>query len=149
MILFLLVILRQLRHSERYVVEFPEAGLCRLRTINSELNGSTLDLWGCYRGLDSTVQLRIDSYQPAQSCSWKFYNIAYATVTLHQIQKWWNLTHPTTSLSCFSSFVFINKSVFRVLQTLVSLTSVLLCSIKKSLWQLDKYERAPNFIQST
>ena len=29
-------------------------------------------------GLSSTIQLRIDSYHPAQACSWKLHNIAHA-----------------------------------------------------------------------
>ena len=29
-------------------------------------------------GLNSAIQLRIDSYQPAQACPWKFHNAVYA-----------------------------------------------------------------------
>ena len=32
------------------------------------------------RVLNSTIQLRIDSYQPAQACHWKFHNVAYTNV---------------------------------------------------------------------
>ena len=31
------------------------------------------------RGLSSTIQLRIDSYHLAQTCSWKFHNVAHAS----------------------------------------------------------------------
>ena len=31
-------------------------------------------------GLNSTIQLRIDSYQPAHACPWKFHNAVYTNV---------------------------------------------------------------------
>ena len=48
-------------------------------SLCSKIDRGLLSLCSSLRGLSSTIQLRIDSSQPAQACPWKFHNAAYTT----------------------------------------------------------------------
>ena len=75
-ILSWLVLLRPLRLLQR-LGELLSILLHKHMLCTKTDRGSS-SLCSSFRGLNSTIQLRIDSYQPAHACPWKFHNPVYA-----------------------------------------------------------------------
>ena len=63
--------------------------LLHKHTLCTKTDRGSSSLCSSLRGLNSTIQLRIDSYQPAQACPWKFHNPVYAIIHLpfHQLKN--------------------------------------------------------------
>jgi hypothetical protein len=57
-----------------------------LTKIDVHFNRGLSSHCSSFRGLRSTIQLRIDSSLPAQACPWKFHNIAHANCS-HVVPK--------------------------------------------------------------
>ena len=79
-ILSWMVLLRPLRLLQR--LGEPLSILLHKHTLCTKTDRGSSSLCSSLRGLNSTIQLRIDSYQPAQACPWKFHNPVYATIEL-------------------------------------------------------------------
>ena len=75
-ILSWMVLLRPLRLLQR--LDEPLSILLHKHTLCTKTDRGSSSLCSSLRGLNSTIQLRIDSYQPAQACPWKFHNPVYA-----------------------------------------------------------------------
>ena len=73
-----MVLLRPLRLLQR--LDKPLSILLHRHTLCTKTGRGSSSLCSSLRGLNSTIQLRIDSYQPAQACPWKFHNPVYAIV---------------------------------------------------------------------
>ena len=66
----------------------PLSILLHKHTLCTKTDRGSSSLCSSLRGLNSTIQLRIDSYQPAQACPWKFHNPVYAKYIYHlSVQK--------------------------------------------------------------
>ena len=75
-ILSWMVLLRPLRLLQR--LGEPLSILLHKHTLCTKTDRGSSSLCSSLRGLNSTIQLRIDSSQPAQACPWKFHNAVYA-----------------------------------------------------------------------
>ena len=53
----------------------------------SKIERGSPSLCSSLRGLSSTIQLRIDSSQPAQACPWKFHNAAHTTRYIGKLSR--------------------------------------------------------------
>ena len=56
-------------------------------TLCTKTDRGSSSLYSSLRVLNSKFQIRIDSYQPAQACPWKFHNAVYANVGRKKIPK--------------------------------------------------------------
>ena len=86
-ILSWMVLLRPLRLLQR--LGEPLSILLHKHTLCTKTDRGSSSLCSSLRGLNSTIQLRIDSYQPAQACPWKFHNPVY---TNPQSRAQWDIT---------------------------------------------------------
>ena len=77
-ILSWMVLFRPLRLLQR--LDEPLSVLVHKVCLCSKIDRGSSSLCSSLRGLSSTIQLRIDSSQPAQACPWKFHNAAHTTV---------------------------------------------------------------------
>ena len=78
-----MVLLRPLRLLQR--LGEPLSILLHKHTLCTKTDRGSSSLCSSLRGLNSTIQLRIDSSQPARACPWKFHNAAHTIdhVTFH------------------------------------------------------------------
>ena len=67
-----MVLLRPLRLLQR--LGEPLSILLHKHTFCTKTDRGSSSLCSSLRGLNSTIQLRIDSYQPVHACPWKFHN---------------------------------------------------------------------------
>ena len=97
--------------------------LLHKHTLCTETDRGSSSLCSSLTGLNSTIQLRIDNYQPAQACPWKFHNPVYANVS------WWYREYrfPKASQTC-SDFenAWKMKSLFRYVAPKIKSSSYLL-----------------------
>ena len=77
-ILSWMVLLRPLRLLQR--LSEPLSILLHKHTLCTKTDRGSSSLCSSLRGLNSTIQLRIDSYQPAHACPWKFHNPVYTII---------------------------------------------------------------------
>ena len=77
-ILSWMVLLRPLRLLHR--LDEPLSILLHKHTLCTKTDRGSSSLCSSLRGLNSTIQLRIDSSQPARACPWKFHNAAHTNV---------------------------------------------------------------------
>ena len=69
------MLFRPLRLLQR--LDEPLSVLVHKVCLCSKIDRGSSSLCSGLRGLSSTIQLRIDSSQPAQACPWKFHNAAH------------------------------------------------------------------------
>ena len=104
-ILSWMVLLRPLRLLQR--LGEPLSILLHKHTLCTKTDRGSSSLCSSLRGLNSTIQLRIVSYQPAQVCPWKFHNPFYAIVghTLKGLKWNWYLVDNSTMhfQSCYTT----------------------------------------------
>ena len=78
-----MVLFRPLRLLQR--LDEPLSVLVHKVCLCCKINRGSSSLCSSLRGLNSTIQLRIDSYQPAQACPWKYHNAVYTIVHINKI----------------------------------------------------------------
>ena len=107
-ILSWMVLLRPLRLLQR--LGEPLSILLHKHTLCTKTNRSLSSLCSSLRGLNSTIQLRIDSYQLAQACPWKFHNAVYTTIqySITYTQGGTKRIHKITSRTTFRSSLCLN-----------------------------------------
>ena len=74
-----MVLFRPLRLPQR--LDEPLSVLVYKVCLCSKIDTGLPSLCSSLRGLNSTIQLRIDSYQPTQACPWKFHNAVYTSTS--------------------------------------------------------------------
>ena len=74
-ILSWMVLFRPLRLLQR--LDEPLSVLVHKVCLCIKIDRGSSSLCSSLRGLNSTIQLRIDSYKSAQACPWKFHNAVY------------------------------------------------------------------------
>ena len=92
-----MVLFRPLRLLQR--LDKPLSVLVHKVCLCSKIDRGSSSLCSSLRGLSSTIQLRIDSSQPAQACPWKFHNAAHTNV-YHQVDRLRSFTQIYLRLLC-------------------------------------------------